>query len=173
MADGALSANLQGLLGDLGLGGSGSGLPFVQQVRGSASFGFDNRSGWRLVGKRNESRNSHNSVSVPNEDVPGLPIGQPQVAHPSQVPEDTFDCFPVHGTGIQCEMGHGGDCKSDVWARCKCSPVEHANGLTVGHVPHGCKLSSAGWCLLGGELNMGVHQRGQGLKVIKVIAAQD
>ena len=60
MADGALSANLRGLLGDLSLGGSGSGPPFVWRVQGSASFGVGNRSGWRSVGKRNESRNSRN-----------------------------------------------------------------------------------------------------------------
>ena len=61
MADGALSANLRGLLGGLGLEGSGSGPPFVQRVWGSASFGIGNQSGRRSVGKRNESHNIRNN----------------------------------------------------------------------------------------------------------------
>ena len=62
VADGALSANLRGLLSVPGREGSGSSPPFVQRVRGSASFGFGNRSGRRSVGKRNESRKRCNTT---------------------------------------------------------------------------------------------------------------
>ena len=79
-------------------------------------------------------------IGIPLKDMLSLPIGEPQVMGTGQIVENLLDHFPMHGPGVCTEVRHHCNGKHDVWAHGEHGPVKCADGLTIGHIAHCCKV---------------------------------